>query len=186
MHAKLSHAFCQLDDRKSTGQFEVKITKRTVSQPRRYQWLYYFMFRGLTVSLIMVVGRIGVIIGNQVLPVFTNLSCAFGFWAIGFMNLRESARFRLHSWNEAHCPNRFSCRSDYVGLLETTESVRRWGAEIGHENRLMVYFKHRLELVLGMILCTFQYNSRYHVFEDFRLILKRDDSAEKRIWNMFN
>lgn len=37
----------------------------------------------------MVVGRVGVIFGNEVLPVITNISCYIGFWSIAFLNLSE-------------------------------------------------------------------------------------------------
>lgn len=37
----------------------------------------------------MVIGRIGVILGNQVLPVLTNVSCYVGFWTIACINLSE-------------------------------------------------------------------------------------------------
>ncbi|XP_065206493.1 synaptic vesicle glycoprotein 2B-like [Planococcus citri] len=43
--------------------------------------------RGITISMVMVFGRIGVILGNQILPIITDLSCKAGFWAIGCVNL---------------------------------------------------------------------------------------------------
>ncbi|KAK7572072.1 hypothetical protein V9T40_014544 [Parthenolecanium corni] len=43
--------------------------------------------RGITISLIMTCGRFGVIVGSQILPVLTNISCPVGFVSVAFINL---------------------------------------------------------------------------------------------------